>query len=131
MIKTTLPAKRAISEIVRTYRTIQGQDGRPLPLRDFACALSEILEPYGGGISHQSVKNWEDRNHLPHHFFMVQIAFHAPPDWRRDFAQDVLAALNPELYKPATAIGHRAIRNGRKEVIHTRKSNGRIPYRSP
>ncbi|MBN2502504.1 MAG: hypothetical protein JXB38_17110 [Anaerolineales bacterium] len=123
MIETTLPAKRAISEIVHAYRMIQGDDKRPLSLRDFSQALSDILEPYGGSVSHQSVKNWEDRTHLPHHFFMMQIVFHAPMDWRRDFAQDVLAALNPKLYQPATDIGRRAIENGQKEIIRFRSSS--------
>ena len=116
MIKTTLPAKRAISEIVRAYRQLQSQGERLISLRAFAAALSEILKPHGGSISHQSVKNWEDRTHLPHTFYMKQITMQAPNDWRRDFAQDILGVLHPDLYQTATAIGARAVENAKHDT---------------
>jgi hypothetical protein len=40
---------------------------------------------------------------------MIYIALQAPTDWRRDFAQDILAALRPNLYKPATQVGEQAL----------------------
>ena len=33
----------------------------------------------------------------------------SPPDWRRDFSKDMLAALRPRLYKPVTEIGRAAM----------------------
>jgi hypothetical protein len=111
MIKTTLPARKAVSEIVRRYRRMLQRRDKPLPLRAFASALSDVVAPFGGGISHQTVKNWEDGLHLPEGFFMMQVAHHAPEDWRRDFAQDILAALRPDIYKPATVLAEQAIEN--------------------
>jgi hypothetical protein len=129
MIKTTLPIKHAVSEIVQAYRILQGRNGRPATLRSFSDALSDVLQFHGGSISHQSVKNWEDRVHLPHSFYMMQIALHAPIDWRRDFAQDILAALHPSLYKPATEIGTRAVeRNNTQDSFS--KNGGRKKFRS-
>jgi len=117
MIKTTLPAKRAISEIVQAYREMQARKSHPLSLRDFAKALTEVLRPHGGSISHQSVKNWKDCKHLPNPFYMMQIEAHAPLDWRRDFAQDVLGVLCPEQYPPSTYIGELAIEQERSEGL--------------
>lgn len=122
MIRTTLPTKQAISAIVRAHRALQGEGKRPLSLRDFAAALSEVLSPYGGKVSHQSVKNWEDRVFLPSPFHMMQISMHAPYDWRRDFAEDVLAALQPDLYQPATQIGTQALAVHKPDVY---KDGGR------
>ncbi len=128
MIHSTLPAKRAVSEIVRAYRHVEGRPEHPLSLRVFAASLSAIVEHFGGSISHQTVKNWQDRNHLPNAFFMMQIAYHAPFDWRRDFAQDVLAALRPDIYQPATEIGQRALEHAREEaLLNRRKRRPRPP----
>lgn len=115
MIKTTLPAKRAISSIVRTYRSLQRRREHPLSFRDFAAALSEVLEPIGGAISHQSVKNWEDETHLPEAFTMKLLVIHANNNWQKDFAKDILAALHPEEYEPATEAGIRAMENANRD----------------
>lgn len=112
MIKTSWPAKLAVAEIVLSYRQIQGDEGRLLSLREFAEKLTAIVAPYGGSISHQTVKNWQDKTNLPNRFFLIQIHAHAPTDWRRDFAQDVLAVIIPDQYSPATETGKRAISNG-------------------
>ncbi len=108
-MQTNLPVRRAVSQIVRAYRKLQSRKGRLVPLRVFAVGLSDVLAPFGGSISHQTVKNWQDNVYLPNTFYMMQIAMHAPWDWRRDFAQDVLAVLQPDLYRPASDIGASAL----------------------
>ncbi|MEN8242523.1 MAG: hypothetical protein ABFS17_11415 [Chloroflexota bacterium] len=108
MIESTLPARRAVAEIVYAYRQVMGADGAPLSLREFARALNQALEVFGDSVSHQTIKNWEDRVHLPRTYFMIQIGVQSPNDWRRDFSQDILSALRPDLYQPATAIGRLA-----------------------
>lgn len=108
MYDTTLPAKRAVADIVFAYRQIVGQPGRPASLREFSQALSAALEPLGGTVSHQTVKNWEDRANLPKITLLRQLTLYAR-DWRRDFALDMLAAMQPEDHAPATDIGRRAL----------------------
>lgn len=105
MVDHTLQIRRAVADIVYAYRQILGKRGYPLSLRHFALALNEILISQGEGVSHQTVKNWEDRAHLPRTHYMIYIALQSPQDWRRDFAQDILAALRPKFYKPATEVG--------------------------
>lgn len=108
MYKSTLPTRRAVADIIFAYRHVQGVGGKPLSLRDFANALSEILEPFSSRISHQAVKNWEDRAHVPRVVNMMLLLLYAPKDWRRDFGQDILSILRSDLYQPATQIGQRA-----------------------
>ena len=86
-----------------------GADGAPLSLREFARAFNQALEVFGDSVSHQTIKNWEDRVHLPSTYFMIQIGVQSPNDWRRDFSQDILSALRPNLYQPATEIGRLAL----------------------
>lgn len=109
MIDTTLPTRRAVADIVFAYRQVLGTGGAQLSLREFARALNEVLAVFGDSISHQTIKNWEDRVHLPRTYFMIQVGLESPNDWRRDFAQDILAALRPNLYQPATEIGRVAL----------------------
>jgi hypothetical protein len=81
--------KQSISLIVNRYR---GEKS----LRDFAGDLSSKLpEP----ISHQSIKNWEDRETIPPYYLFLAIALHND-DWRRTFALEILAVLKPDLYQP-------------------------------
>ena len=108
MIESTLPARRAVAEIVYAYRQVMGADGAPLSLRAFARALNPALEVFGDSVSHQTIKNWEDRVHLPRTYFIIQIGVQSPNDWRRDFSQDILSALRPDLSQPATEIGRLA-----------------------
>ena len=108
-IKTTLPAKKAVAQIVKDYRNLHSDSTRPSTLRAFASALSEALAPFNRNISYQSIKNWCDRRYLPDPFIMLQIAQSARHDWRADFAKDILAAVMPEIYQPATEIGRRAL----------------------
>ncbi|MGH2582171.1 MAG: hypothetical protein ACRDFQ_04675 [Anaerolineales bacterium] len=110
MIKTTLSARLAVSRIVREYRIMAGNSERRASLRSFATTLTEALRFLGRSVSHQSVKNWEDRRYLPDRYLMLRLAEAARYDWRSDFAADILAAIHPEHYEAATEIGRRAIR---------------------
>ncbi len=125
MIKTTLPTKRAISDIVKTYRHLQRRRLHPLSLRDFSNALTELLTPIGGSISHQSIMNWENMVHLPHPFYMKQMASQARECWQQDFAKDVLAVLQPHEYKPATRAGKSAVKWIKREYYAKHLNTGR------
>ncbi len=105
----TFAARRAVADIVFAYRYLVGKRGAPLSLRSFAESLNEVLVQMDESISHQTIKNWEDRVHLPRVYFILQMEMISPPDWRRDFARDLLAALRPRLYKPVTEIGRSAM----------------------
>lgn len=112
----TLPARRAVADIVYAYRYLLGEDGGPLSLRGFAAELTTLLAEFDDSISHQTIKNWEDRVHLPRVYFMMQVRLMAPNDWRRDFAQDILAALRPKMYTPASEIGRVAMKRSVEET---------------
>ena len=115
MINTSLPTKRAVSDIVKTYRLMQRRRSHPLSLRDFSDALTEVLAPIGGKISHQTINNWENMVHLPHSFYMRQVAARAQENWQHDFAIDVLAVLLTHDYKPATKVGRSAVQSMNRE----------------
>lgn len=110
MIKTTLSTRMAVAQIVKEYRILAGNSERRASLRGFATTLTDALRALGRTISHQSVKNWEDRRYLPDRFLMMRLAQAARYDWRSDFAADILAAIHPNQYQAATEIGRRAIR---------------------
>lgn len=74
MIKTTLPNRRAVAQIVREYRKLAGSRARPATLRAFAAALSQALRAQGRGVSYQSVKNWQDGRYLPDAYGMLCLA---------------------------------------------------------
>lgn len=109
MVNTTLPTRRAVADIVFAYRQILGRRGYPMSLREFAAQINDLLAHHNAGVSHQTIKNWEDRVHLPRTYYMIYLALDAPNDWRRDFAEDILSVLRPKLYQPATEIGRRAL----------------------
>lgn len=109
MIKTTLPNRRAISQIVREYRIVAGNSDREATLRAFAISLSEALQTVGRRVSYQTIKNWEDGRYLPDGYAMLRLSQAGHYDWRGTFAHDILAALYPDNYQPATEIGRRAI----------------------
>lgn len=117
MIKTTLPNRRAVSQIVREYRILAGTSEAEATLRAFAGTLSEALQPIGRRISYQSIKNWEDGRYLPDGFLMLRLSQAAHFDWRGSFAEDILAALYPESYDPATEIGRRAIATHKNAAV--------------
>lgn len=111
MIKTTLPAKKAIAQIVDEYRRLlDPAQQRPLPLRAFAQALSDALQPMQRSVSYQTIKNWGDRRYLPDPYTLITLSQSARNDWRADFAEDLLAIIHPETYQPASEIGRRAQR---------------------
>ena len=116
MIKTNFPAKKAVAQIVREYRQLAGSPHRPATLRAFAAALSTPLASIQRSISYQSVKNWCDRRYLPDPFVMLQLSHAARSDWRGDFAEDILAAVLPDTYRPATEIGRRAIQDNQQDL---------------
>lgn len=127
MIKTDYPAKKAVAQIVSEYRQLAGQPGRPATLRAFAAALSAPLAPVERSISYQSIKNWCDRRYLPDSYVMLQLSHHARHDWRGDFAEDVLAAVHPQTYQPATEIGRRAIHENQQDLQLGRRRAPRQP----
>lgn len=109
MIKTTLRNRYAVSRIVEQYRILAGTSAKQASLRQFADSLSEALESTGRRISYQSIKNWQDRVFLPDAFMMLHLSQAARYDWRGDFAVDILAAIHPDSYTPASEIGRRAL----------------------
>jgi hypothetical protein len=117
MIKTTLPNRRAVSQIVKEYRILAGTSQRAATFRAFAALLSEALEAFGRSVSYQSVKNWQDGRYMPDGFCMLRLAEVARFDWRGDFACDMLAAIYPESYEPISEIGRRAIAAHRTAVV--------------
>lgn len=108
MVDTTLPTRRAVADIVFAYRQLQGAPGRPYSLREFAASLSAALGPLRDSISHQAIKNWEDRHNLPQRG-VIHSLHQVGKGWVRDFAADLLAALYPDEYAPVTEIGRRAL----------------------
>lgn len=110
MLKTMLPAKRAVAQIVREYRILTGTSAGQATLRAFAANLTDALVSIDRCISYQSIKNWQDRRYLPDRFLMLRLGEIASHDWRGEFAEDILAAIYPDSYEPATEIGRRAIR---------------------
>ena len=109
IIDTDLHARRAVSDIIFAYRHVQGPASRPLSYRDFATALTQVLKPMGASISHQAIRHWEHRKHLPRIFLMLQLALHTPDDWRREMAEDILGVMRPNIYQVASPIGQRAL----------------------
>jgi len=75
------------SEIVKRYRMNQ-----QLSLRKFAAQLGEELK---NGVSHQTIKDWEDGEYAGHVYFFLAVAMRYK-DWRRDFAFECLSVIYPE-----------------------------------
>jgi len=75
------------SKIVRKYRNEQ-----QLSLRKFAAQISENLQK---GISHQTIKDWEDGKYPGHVYFFLMVAMRYQ-DWRRDFAFECLYEIYPD-----------------------------------
>jgi hypothetical protein len=120
LIKTTTHNRLAVARIVEQYRILAGTSEKRASLRQFAETLSEALRPHGRCVSYQSIKNWEDQLYLPDAFVMVRLSQAARYDWRGDFAVDILSAIDPIHYLPASEIGRRVL-----AVTHTQGgSNG-------
>lgn len=103
-----LQTKRAVSDILFAYRQIYGSSGQPLSFRQLADTLNQYIDLDSRQVTHQTLKNWEDRLHLPRPGLIMHLAFNAS-GWQRTFAEDLLAAMRPDLYKPASNIGVRAL----------------------
>lgn len=116
MLKTDHRYKQAVAQIVHDYRRMLGTSHRQATLRQFAESLSDALHSMGRAVSYQSIKNWGDRRYLPDTLLMMRLA-KAARDWRADFATDILAAMYPEDYQPATEIGRRALRNSHELIL--------------
>lgn len=84
------------SRIVQSYRR-----ERKLSLRAFADAISEKLPDR---VSYQTIANWEAGEIVPAYSTFLPVLIHYG-DWRRDFAADCLAALQPGYYEPMGPIG--------------------------
>lgn len=88
-----------ISQIVRAYRAEQG-----LTLRGMANALKDQLrETRFANLSAQAIGLWEKGTN-PFPVFLLRVS-RTYDDWRREFALDCLAAMEPDLYEPVGAIG--------------------------
>lgn len=107
MLKTAHRHKKAVAQIVREYRILAGTSEKQATLRQFAESLSDALRGLGRAVSYQSIKNWADQRYLPDTLLMMRLS--TAHDWRGEFAADILAALYPEDYQPATEIGRRAL----------------------
>jgi hypothetical protein len=111
-----------VSEIVTEYRRMLAaehpatyqRDGQ-MSLRKFAARLSSEAAPMS--ISQQAIAFWSDGTSVPSLNFILVLSQMAKEQWARDFAADVLAALRPELYKPAGEIGRRILGNGQPPAL--------------
>ena len=106
-ITDELRAKRAVSDIIFAYRVVYGQPGIPLSYRQLAAELRQAHLPGSKCICHQTLKNWEDRRHLPRPTLLLPLLDHGR-GWQHHFARDLLAAMHPYHYRPASYIGQRA-----------------------
>lgn len=125
MIKTTTRNRQAVSRIVQQYRMLAGNSDKHASLRQFAETLSEALQPLGRRISYQSVKNWQDKVYLPDAFVMLRLSQAARYDWRGDFATDILAAIHPDSFEPASEIGRRVLDGDNTYLQGERNGNGK------
>ncbi len=104
----TLSIRRSVSDIVFAYRQVHSSKLHPLSLRQLANEINEAIRDKHNTISYQTIKNWEDRMHIPRVYTLYKLALIAN-GWVSDLAFDLLAAIRPEIYQPATFIGKRAL----------------------
>ncbi len=94
------------SQIVRTYRADQG-----MTLEQMAEALREGMSgTMFAGLSRQAIGLWE-RETVPNVTFLIR-ACRVYADWRREFALDAMAALEPDLFQPVGNIGREILLDG-------------------
>lgn len=95
-----------ISQIVRIYRAEQG-----LTLEAMAESLREQMSgTMFSNLSRQAIGLWE-RGTLPNVIFLIRVT-RMYDDWRREFASDILAAIEPELFMPLGEIGRELLGEG-------------------
>lgn len=104
----TLETRRSVSDIIFAYRQIHSSKPHPLSLRQLAKEINNALQGNHKAITYQTIKNWEDRMHLPRVYTLYTLAL-TSTGWISDLAHDLLAAVRPERYQPATFIGQRAL----------------------
>ena len=105
-------AKSHIQKVVRNYRIQLSSRYKPLSYAKFASALNNVAISFGGKVSYQTIKNWEDGVYCPDQSFVLQLASHTSEDsWQYSFALDLLAVQWPQLYEPASEIGENILRN--------------------
>ena len=104
----TITTRRAVSDIIFAYRLVHSPKPHPMSFRQLSAHINQAIRGKHNTISYQTIKNWEDRMHIPRVYTLYKIALIAN-GWVSDLAHDLLAALRPEKYQPATFIGKRAL----------------------
>jgi transcriptional regulator with XRE-family HTH domain len=84
----------SIDHVTKTYRKQER-----LTLEAFGERLVELLSGYS--FTRQAVSNWERGAQTPDKSFLLLCAMRYG-DWRRSWALDCLAVLQPEVFAPAT-----------------------------
>lgn len=106
-----------VCKVVLGYRKAQGSGEKPLPLRDFARELSAPLIPLQLGVTFQAVSKWEKGKAIPKSEFLhVLTVMAAPFSWQWQFAQDLKAAIFPEVHEPVGEVGKRVLAPERGQV---------------
>jgi hypothetical protein len=103
-----ITTRRAVSDIIFAYRQVHSSTYHNLSFRQLAAHINEEIRGKHNAISYQTLKNWEDRLHIPRVYTLYRIALIAN-GWVSDLAYDLLSALRPDKYQPATFIGKRAL----------------------
>jgi len=77
-----------IPQIVEKYMVEQGGNGKPMPLRDFAAALTEGIPELS--ISHQTVAYWLSGERAPGMDTVMTLVLRTrPDDWRHVLAMEL------------------------------------------
>ena len=105
-----IKSRIAIAKLVTVYRLTRGKRGAPESLRSFADALSGGKLP----ITYQTIRNWELKKHFPDRRTLEILRKHK--DWRGDLANDLLAVMYPDEFKPATGMVRMALEQAEKEA---------------
>ena len=91
--KLSAQSKLSVQQVVTKYRKQHGVNGTPMTYRSMSEQLTAVVQADGYNIGHQTIANWEAGVHVPHAEVMIALANRAE-GWMRQFAFDVLAALN-------------------------------------
>lgn len=79
-----------------SYATRHYRKQNKLTLEAFGIALAEKFQEYT--FTRQAVHNWENGSQPDRNFLLLCALRYS--DWRRDWALDCLAAINPDLFAP-------------------------------
>ncbi|HNB52072.1 MAG TPA: hypothetical protein PK530_09025 [Anaerolineales bacterium] len=106
-----------IALIVRTYRA-----SNALTLEKMASALREnLVGTQFENLSRQAIGLWE-KGTQPMPIFLLRVS-RSYTDWRRNFALDCLAAIEPETFTPVGDIG--------REILSESGVNCTTPLKTP